>query len=104
MSVLKDNDLNITLGLEEEIFLVDPETRDLISDPDLRIFDECEKNSVPHTVVRELPRSQLETNTRVCDSVAEVRQSLYETHGTISETAKKFKAKIVAISTHPFTT
>ena len=102
MSVLKDNDLNITLGVEEEIFLVDPETQDLISDPDLRIFDECEKNSVPHKVVRELLRSQIETNTRVCESVAEVRQSLYETRGIISETARKFEAEIVAMSTHPF--
>lgn len=104
MSALKDIDLNITLGVEEEVFLIDPETRDLVSDPDLRIFDECEKNSVPHKVVRELLRSQIETNTRVCESVAEVRQSLYETRGIISETARKFETEIVAVSTHPFAT
>ena len=102
MSHLKDIELNITLGVEEEIFLVDPETKDVISDPDLRIFEECEKNSEPHKVVRELLRSQIETNTRVCESVAEVRQSLYETRGTISEVARKFEAEIVAVSTHPF--
>ena len=36
--------LAITLGVEEEFFLVDPETRDLMPDPDPRIFDECEKD------------------------------------------------------------
>lgn len=102
MSALKNSDLNITLGVEEEIFLVDPETKDVISDPDVRIFEECEKNSVPHKVVRELLRSQIESNTRVCESVAEVRQSLYETRGIISAIARKYDAEIVAVSTHPF--
>lgn len=97
-----DNDLTITLGVEEEAFLIDPKTRDLISDPDPKIFDECEKNSVPHKVVREMLRTQIETNTRVCNSVAEVRESLRETRGLISETAKKYGAEIVAMSTHPF--
>ncbi|MXZ43933.1 MAG: carboxylate-amine ligase [Gammaproteobacteria bacterium] len=97
-----DNDLKITLGVEEEAFLIDPKTRDLISDPDPKIFDECEQKSVPHKVVREMLRTQIETNTRVCNSVAEVRESLCETRGLISETAKKYCAEIVAMSTHPF--
>lgn len=95
-------DLNITLGVEEEAFLIDPETRDLISDPDPQIFDECEKNSAPHKVVRELLRSQIETNTRVCHSVKEIREALLETRGVIYTTAKKFGCDIAAISTHPF--
>ena len=102
MNVLQNSELNITLGVEEEIFLVDPETRDLLSDPDLRIFDECEKKSEPHKVVRELLRSQIETNTRVCESLAVVRQSLCETRGIIAQTAGRFDAAIAAMSTHPF--
>ena len=102
MNIHRNSNLNITLGVEEEIFLVDPETKDVISDPDLRIFEECEINSEPHKVVRELLRTQIETNTRVCSSIAEVRQSLYETRGIISEIARKFEAEIVAVSTHPF--
>ena len=31
--------LSITLGVEEEFFLIDPETRDLLPDPDPRIFE-----------------------------------------------------------------
>lgn len=98
----KKGDLKMSLGVEEEAFLIDPETRDLISDPDPQIFDECEKNSEPHKVVRELLRSQIETNTRVCHSVKEIREALIETRGAIYSTAKKFGCDIVAISTHPF--
>lgn len=97
-----NNDLNITLGVEEEAFLIDPVTRDLISDPDPKIFDECEENSVPHKVVREMLRTQIETNSRVCHSVAEVREALCETRSLISATARKYGAEIVAMSTHPF--
>ena len=35
-----DTDLNITLGVEEEFFLVSPESQDLIADPDPAIFDD----------------------------------------------------------------
>ncbi|MYD44924.1 MAG: carboxylate-amine ligase [Gammaproteobacteria bacterium] len=98
----KNSDLKITLGVEEEAFLIDPQTRDLISDPAPQIFDECEKKSVPHKVVREMLRTQIETNSKVCHSVAEVREALRETRGLISATAKKYGAEIVAMSTHPF--
>ena len=62
--------LSITLGVEEEFFLVDPETRDLLPDPDPRIFEYCNKNRGDHKVVAEFLRSQIETTTRVCSSVA----------------------------------
>lgn len=104
MNHLKDNELNVTLGVEEEVFLIDPESKDLVLDPDLRIFESCEKNAGPHKVVRELLRSQIESNTRVCESVAAVRQSLYETRGIISDTARKYNTQILAMSTHPFAT
>ena len=52
-----DKDLKITLGVEEEFFLVDPNTRDLVADPDPGILAVCEKNSGPHKVVTEFLRS-----------------------------------------------
>ena len=71
--------LGITLGVEEEFFLVDPATRDLLADPDEGIFEACEQAGGPHKVVHEFLRSQIETNTRVCNSVADVRTALRET-------------------------
>ncbi|MCY3775284.1 MAG: glutamate-cysteine ligase family protein, partial [Candidatus Aminicenantes bacterium] len=95
-------DLEITLGIEEEFFLVDPETRDLVADPDPAIYDACERNRGPHKVVTEFLRSQIETNTRVCASVAEVREALVETRRLVIEAASQHGAAVLAASTHPF--
>ena len=96
------DDLGITLGVEEEFFLVDPESRDLLADPDLGIFEICEKSSGPHKVVRELLRTQIETNTRVCESVAGVREALRETRRLVAGAAEEHGAALMAASTHPF--
>ena len=96
------DDLAITLGVEEEFFLVDPETRDLLADPDPAIFEAFEAASGPHKVVRELLRAQVETNTRVCGSVAELREALQETRGIVVHGAGRHGAAAMAASTHPF--
>ena len=99
---VNEGDLTITLGVEEEFFLVDPESRDLLPDPDPGIFDACEKNRGPHKVVREFFRTQIETNTRVCESVADVRAALCETRRLVIEAAERHGAAVMAASTHPF--
>ena len=95
-------DLAITLGVEEEFFLVDPESRDLVADPDEGIFEACERSGGPHKVVHEFMRSQIETNTRVCGSVADVREALSETRQLVVEAAEAHGARVMAASTHPF--
>ena len=92
----------VTFGLEEEFFLVDPDSRDLIADPDPALFDACERDSGPHKVVHELLRTQIETNTRVCTSVADLRQAQIETRSLVINTAAQFGAAVIASSTHPF--
>ena len=102
-SLTADNrELPITLGVEEEFFLLDPDSRDLLADPDPGIFETCEANRGPHKVVREFLRSQIETNTRVCGSVAEVRGALRETRRLVMEAAQRHGAAVMAASTHPF--
>lgn len=95
-------DLAITLGVEEEFFLVDSGSLDLLARPDPAIFDACDRNSGPHQIVPELLRSQIETNTRVCGSVAEVREALVETRRTVIEAAAGHGGAVMAASTHPF--
>ena len=92
----------VTFGLEEEFFLVDPDSRDLIADPDPALFDACERDSGPHKVVHELLRSQIETNTRVCTSVADLRKAQIETRSLVINTAAQFGAAVIGSSTHPF--
>ena len=95
-------DLTITLGVEEEFFLADPETRDMLADPDPKIFDHCQASVGPHKVVPEFLRSQIETNTRVCRSVSGVRSSLRETRGLVIDAAERYGAAVLGASTHPF--
>ena len=95
-------DVEITFGIEEEFWLVDPDSRDIIADPDTGIFDWCEENRGPHGFVHEFLRSQIETNTRVCESVADLRGALKETRRVVAEAADRHGATIIAASTHPF--
>ncbi|MCY4012107.1 MAG: carboxylate-amine ligase [Gammaproteobacteria bacterium] len=92
----------ITLGVEEEFFLVDPESRDLIADPDPAIFEACAAARGPHNVVHEFLRSQIETSTRVCTSIADVRDALTETRSIVIDAAERHGARAMAASMHPF--
>ena len=92
----------ITLGVEEELFLVDPDSRDLVIEPDEGIFEACKETCGPHKVVRELLRSQIETNTEVCGSIAEVRRALRETRRIVVEAAERHGTAAMAASIHPF--
>ena len=94
--------LSITLGVEEEFFLVDPATRDLLPDPDPRILEYCDKNRGDHKVVAEFLRSQIETTSRVCTSVEAVRSALMETRRLVIDAASQHGAEVMAASTHPF--
>ncbi len=97
-------DLTITLGVEEEFFLIDPVTRDMLADPDPAIFEYCQAHAGDHKVVPEMLRSQIETNTRVCHSVAEVREAMRETRTLVLNAAASQGAAVMAASTHPFAT
>ncbi len=99
---MRPTDLTITLGVEEEFFLVDPETRDLIADPDPALFADCERHHGPHKVVHEFLRAQIETNTRVCSSIADLRAALVETRRLVIDAAQRHGAAVMAASTHPF--
>ena len=98
----KGDPFAITLGVEEEFFLIDPETRDLLPDPDPRIFEDCQCNRGPHKVVAEFLRSQIETNTRICVNMADVRSALKEARHLVINAAANHGAAVLAASTHPF--
>ena len=52
--------------------------------------------------MREFMRTQIETNSRVCESVAEVRAALLETRRVVIRAAGIYGAAVMAASTHPF--
>lgn len=96
------DDLTITLGVEEEFFLIDPESMALVADPDPALFETCAARQGEHKVVHEFLRSQIETNSRVCASVNEVRTALRETRKLLMAACEQHNIAAVAMSTHPF--
>ncbi len=91
-----------TLGVEEELFLVDRESLDLVPDPDPRLLEACSELRDVGQVVPELLRSQIELNSPVCRSVAEVREALLVLRRTVLDLADRFEVGLMAASTHPF--
>ena len=94
--------IEITLGIEEELLIVDATSRDAITDPDPAIIEQARASALPHNVVSELLRSQIETNSKVCRSVAELARSLRETRRAVIAAARAHGARIIASSTHPW--
>ena len=102
MTHRRTDDLSITLGVEEEFFLIDPTTGDVLREPDEGILEACNEQNRRHKFVREFLRSQIESNTRVCNSVADVRAAIRETRGIVVRAAEEHGAALLATSTHPF--
>jgi len=90
-----------TVGVEEEYLLVDLATRDVMENPPARLLQDCTERGGGH-INPEFLRSQLEVSTRVCHSIAEMREELAHLRRTIVETARGYGLAPIAASTHPF--
>ena len=90
-----------TLGIEEEYFLVDRATRDVVNDPPAAMLAECE-GLLAGQVGPEFLRSQIEVGTRVCESLAEARTDLGRLRRTVAEVAARHGMAPIAAATHPF--
>ncbi len=90
-----------TIGMEEEYFVVDRDSRDLVQDlPDSllkKLLDPPIGTTSP-----EFLRSQIEIGTPVCDDVVELSQSLCAMREFVSDTVSEHNMAIIASSTHPF--
>jgi glutamate---cysteine ligase / carboxylate-amine ligase len=90
---------SLTLGIEEEYQIIDPETRELrsyiteILDRDHLVLGE---------VKPELHQSMVEIGTKVCRTPAEARAELVRLRGMVMQLAGKSGLVIAAAGTHPF--
>jgi carboxylate-amine ligase len=90
---------SLTLGIEEEYQIIDPETRELksyiteILKGDSMILDE---------VKPELHQSMVEIGSRVCRTPQELRSELVRLRGMVMDLAGKSNLVIAAAGTHPF--
>jgi glutamate---cysteine ligase / carboxylate-amine ligase len=90
-----------TLGIEEEYFLVDRTTRNVVDDPPAAMLAECEA-LLAGQVSPEFLRSQIEVSTRVCTGLTEARADLAHLRRTMAAVAARHGMAPVAAATHPF--
>ena len=91
----------LTLGIEEEYLLIDPETRALASRPPAGFMRRCEE-ALGTRVTHEFLQSQVEVGTSVCRSVDEAYAELAHLRRTIASCASEFGLRMMASSTHPW--
>lgn len=92
---------SFSIGIEEEYLLVDPKTRDLVSEPPASLIDAFESR-LSGQFSREFLRPQVEVGTSVCSSIAEVRADLKRLRRTVAEITRRHGMATIASSTHPF--
>ena len=92
---------SLTMGIEEEYLLVDPETRNLVGDPPAAFMAEL-GDQLGDRVTPEFLRSQVEVGTPVCQNIEEARHHLVGLRTALCCTAQRHGMALFAASTHPF--
>ena len=90
-----------SIGIEEEYYLVDLETRDLIKTVPDGVWPKLEKALGDH-VTREFLQCQVEIGTPVCKTIGDARKELGHFRATVAQIANEFDLGLIASSTHPF--
>jgi carboxylate-amine ligase len=90
-----------TIGMEEEYFVVDRESRDLVADLPESLLQKLLNPPIGATSP-EFLRSQIEIGTPVCEDVTELSESLRVMRSFVSDTVSEHNMAIIAASTHPF--
>ncbi len=91
---------SLTIGIEEEYQIVDPETRELKSY--ITEMLEAGKMIMAEQIKAELHQSIVEVGTKICHTPAEARVELVRLRRGVMELAAKSGLKIAAAGTHPF--
>jgi carboxylate-amine ligase len=84
----------LTIGVEEELMLLDPET--------LAPAAAVERLLGPEGLKTELFSCLVETNTPVCESAAEAREELVRLRRLVAERADAIGVAVAATGSHPF--
>jgi carboxylate-amine ligase len=84
----------LTLGIEEELMLVDAET--------LELAPGVERLLGPEGLKTELFSCLVETNTPVCESAAEAGDELVRLRSVVREAAGEEGLSVAAAGSHPF--
>ncbi len=92
---------SFTIGIEEEYWVVDRETRDLVPDMPKDLITACDKIAFG-MVSPEFLRSQIEVGTPVGASIKETAENLKGLRRLIAEVVTNYDMALISASTHPF--
>ncbi len=92
---------SFSLGIEEEYQTIDPETRDLRSHIETEMLSQG-KLRLEERVKAEMHTSVVEVGTRICRTIEEARDDLYELRREMIKLAREHHLELVAGATHPF--
>jgi carboxylate-amine ligase len=89
-----------TIGVEEEFQIIDPATCELRSHV-MQIVNEVSP-SIQDQVKHEMHQSIVETGTKICENVGELRIEMHRTRGELIAAAERAGLQVAAAGTHPF--
>ncbi|NIR51436.1 glutamate--cysteine ligase [candidate division KSB1 bacterium] len=98
MKITFNGSPNPTLGVEVELQVLDPETKNLVSGAQ----EILAKTDGDHHVKPELIQSTIELNTDVCSNIMAVRTDLTERLNHLIEICDELGYELACVGTHPF--
>jgi glutamate---cysteine ligase / carboxylate-amine ligase len=89
-----------TIGVEEEFQIIDPETLELRSHV-VQLLSAA-SHGLGDQVKQEMHQSIVETGTKICENVSELRLEMHRTRGELVSAAERTGLQVAAAGTHPF--
>ena len=89
-----------TIGVEEEFQIIDPETLELRSHV-IQLLSAA-SHGLGDQVKQEMHQSIVETGTKICENVSELRLEMHRTRGELVAAAERTGLQVAAAGTHPF--
>jgi carboxylate-amine ligase len=90
-----------TIGVEEEFQIIDPDTLELRSHV-VQLISSAAARGVGDLVKQEMHQSIVETGTKICENVSELRLEMHRTRSELVMAAESTGLQVAAAGTHPF--
>jgi len=90
----------LTFGIEEEYFLIHPQTRNMVKRVPKQLMRECRRR-YGKVVTPELLQSQIEIASPIFHDAAEARERMLQLRRGVASVAQQFGYRLVAAGTHP---
>ena len=90
-----------TIGVEEEFQIIDPDTLELRSHV-VQLLSSAAARGAGDLVKQEMHQSIVETGTKICENVSELRLEMHRTRSELVMAAESTGLQVAAAGTHPF--